>query len=211
MDSNVTTREGQRNIGRFGHKFETSCMSIKVHDLQDYIDKLELISDEIEDLQIQEQLLERLSGVYERIHSNITKDHGFQICKKISLDKVGNFITLSSSSQTINECVEKLENRNKKTSSHAEKAKLEATKQLLLELTTSGILPLEICYQEYLARLPKEFHPKNNSRASARQAFKNTLLGHATGLPIVIVRDPNGEQYVILTEKPSDNKLFLKT
>ena len=64
MDSNVTTREGQRNIGRFGHKFETSCMSIKVHDLQDYIDKLELISDEIEDLQIQEQLLERLSGVY---------------------------------------------------------------------------------------------------------------------------------------------------
>ena len=56
--------------------------------------------------------------------------------------------------------------------------------------------------------MPKEFHPKNNSRA--RQAFKNTLLGHATGLPIVIVRDPNGEQYVILTEKSSTNKLFFE-
>ena len=71
---------------------------------------------------------------------------------------------------------------------------------LLAELECVKFMPLDVAYEEYLGKLPEEYHPNYNIRNKARKEFVESLLGRNTGLPVLIVTNSH-DKYLILYEE----------
>lgn len=83
------------------------------------------------------------------------------------------------------------------------KAELKSLQNVLLELKTWRYLPLAEAYQEYIAKLPTEFHPKIAKKDTVRD-FGHRILSKK-GLPVILVR-ANGTKFVMLWENSCDLK-----
>ena len=71
---------------------------------------------------------------------------------------------------------------------------------LLEELECVTFVTVEEAYQEYLGKLPQNYHPDYSAENKARKEFVDSLLGKNTGLPVLIVTTEE-DRYVVLYDE----------
>ena len=61
-------------------------------------------------------------------------------------------------------------------------------------------MSLQLAYEEYLSKLPSEWHPNYTTKAMAVKVFVDSMLNPTNGLPVIIVMAYSGIRYMLLLE-----------
>ncbi len=88
---------------------------------------------------------------------------------------------------TAAECKNKIQQSIESSISESSVKKLTALSSLLDELSIHKILPFDVAYEEYVAKVPSIANSTNQK--SARVQFRNLILSKK-GIPVVIVQNP---------------------
>lgn len=99
---------------------------------------------------------------------------------------------LSHNSVTVAECQNKIGQSIESSISESSIKKLTALSCLLDELSIHKILPFDVSYEEYAAKVPSIANSTNQK--SARVQFRNLILSKK-GIPVVIVHN-QGKRYL---------------
>ena len=64
-------------------------------------------------------------------------------------------------------------------------------------------MPLQEAYEEFLGKIPEEFHPNYTSHFNALKAFVDSIMAKQSGLPLLILNCPNGDRFITLQQVTS--------
>ena len=81
---------------------------------------------------------------------------------------------------------------------------------LLSELMYVQTMPLDVCYDEYLGKLPAKYHPQDKLHFRAVKAFRESLLQKRRGLPVAIISIDVSKPHVLLMDNPTSHRPFLE-
>lgn len=132
--------------------------------------------------------------------------------RRLQTRSAGKHIQFSTVDCSGVERVNQLHKKINDTTSDREKAHLTSMLCLLNELMVVTEMPLDICFDDYLAKLPEEYQPKAKRHRTSRQSFRESLLQERRGLPVIIVslNVTNPKPHVILMDHPVSNTSFIE-
>ena len=115
----------------------------------------------------------------------------------------GERFQVSLCDKSVSETLRDLSKQIIASTSAKNRANLASLQNVLRELTVWQYMPLSEVYQEYLAKLPIEFHPQYKNKHDAVRDFVLKIVSKNVGLPVLIVNTSN-TRFVLLWENCGD-------
>ena len=111
--------------------------------------------------------------------------------------RVGSTFQVSVNNRSVLDCLHHLEIQMRRSSSDKHIAEMSSFINLIHELKVWKYLPLPETYDEYLAKLPIQYHPKYAMKHDAIRDFVRRLLSDS-GIPCIIINVDTCTRYVML-------------
>lgn len=122
--------------------------------------------------------------------------------------KLGKIFQASLYSGTASMCRDMLQKKLMASSSKLVKAQTEAKKYVLDELVHKNHISLDEVYEDYISKIPEQYHPPRKHSHTAMQTFVDMLTNQNTGLPILLVRSKDSSRTVLLFEEIGNERNY---